>query len=280
MNKLLLAILMMTLFGCSTQQIKTANSTFQPPILIDHTAVNPAHHALASKQIRQHSVLRINPHNEPSAIALQENLFPRIARFIKQGVASWYGPGFHGKKTATGEIFDMYAMTAAHKTLPIPCYAQITNLENHRSIIVRINDRGPFVGNRELDLSYAAAKNLDMEQDGTGTIEIKTISSSQALPQLQQIAATQEQSVYLQVGSFGSEKKAMNLKNKIAANNLPEPNIRSSTYKRSTLYKVQMGPINSTATANQLNEQLARMGITDTQFVTESRQSESSRVTM
>ena len=275
MTKLLLAILMTTLFGCSTQQIKTTNTAFQPPILI-----NAAPHALASQQIRQHSIVRMNAHNEATELAQQESLFPRIAHYLKQGVASWYGPGFHGKKTATGEIFDMYAMTAAHKTLPIPSYARITNLENHRSIIVRINDRGPFVGNRELDLYYAAAKNLDMEQDGTGAIEIKAISPGQALPQLQQIAATQEQHVYLQVGSFGSEKKALNLKNKIAANNLPEPNIRSSTYKKSTLYKVQIGPVNSTASANQLNEQLARIGITDTQFVTESKQSDSSRATM
>ena len=275
MNKLILAILMIALYGCSTEQIKTNYATFQPPVSNDHTP-----HTAASHQLRHHSILRMNNHDEPNEITQQENLLPRIARYIKQGIASWYGPGFHGKKTATGEIFDMYAMTAAHKTLPIPSYAQVTNLENHRSIIVRINDRGPFVGNREMDLSYAAAKNLDMEQDGTGAIEIKAISPSQALPQLQQIAATQEQNVYLQVGSFGSVKKAMKLKNKIAANNLPEPDIRSSTYKKSTLYKVQMGPINSTATANQLNEQLAKIGITDTQFVTESKQSQSSRVTM
>ena len=168
----------------------------------------------------------------------------------------------------------MYAMTAAHKTLPIPSYAQVTNLENHRSIIVRINDRGPYVGDRELDLSYAAAKNLDLEAEGSGAVEIKALSDSQALPKLQQLAATQEQHVYLQVGSFGSAKKALALKNKIAANNLPEPDIRSSTYKKSTLYKVQMGPIDSTASANELNEQLAEIGITDTQFVTESKQSQ------
>jgi len=275
MNKFILAILITTLSGCSTGPIKTTNMAFQPPILINQTPP-----ALASHQIRQHSILRMSKHDEPNEIAEQESLLPRIVRNIKQGVASWYGPGFHGKKTATGEIFDMNAMTAAHKTLPIPSYAQVTNLENHRSIIVRINDRGPYVGNRELDLSYAAAKTLDMEQDGTGAVEIKVISDSQALPQLQQSAATQEKNVYLQVGSFGSAKKAMKLKNKIAANNLPEPDIRSSTYKKSTLYKVQIGPINSTAKANQLNEQLAEIGITDTQFVTESKQSESSRVTM
>ncbi len=275
MIKLLLAIIMIALYGCSTEQVKTGYANFQPPVINDQTP-----HALAKNRIRHHSILRMNSHDEANETAQQESLLPRIARYIIQGVASWYGPGFHGKKTATGEIFDMYAMTAAHKTLPIPSYAQVTNLENKRSIIVRINDRGPFVGNRELDLSYAAAKILDMDEGGTGAVEIKVISPSQALPQMQKNASKREQNVYLQVGSFGSVKKAMKLKNKIAANNLPEPDIRSSTYKKSTLYKVQLGPINSTATAKQLNEQLAKIGITDTQFVTESRQSESSRVTM
>lgn len=275
MNKLILAILLITLYGCSTEQIKPSHVTSYPPVSVDR-----APHIAASHQSRHHSILRMNKHDEPNEIAQQENLIPRITRYIKQGIASWYGPGFHGKKTATGEIFDMYAMTAAHKTLPIPSYALVTNLENHRSIVVRINDRGPFVGNREMDLSYAAAKRLDLEQDGLGAVEIKAISPNQALPQLQQIAATQERNVYLQVGSFGSAKKAMKLKNKIVANHLPEPNIRSSTYKKSTLYKVQIGPVNSTSSADQLNEQLAKIGITDTQFVSESKQSESSRVTM
>lgn len=263
MNKLILVVLILALYGCSTEQIKTNPASFHASPTIDH-ATTANHH-------RKYPV---------NGLAQPENLLPRIARYLKQGLASWYGPGFHGRKTATGEIFDMYAMTAAHKTLPIPSYAQVTNLENHRSIIVRINDRGPYHGNRLLDLSYAAAKNLDMEQDGTGAIEIKAISPSQALPHIQQAAATQEQHVYLQVGSFKSAKKAMQLKNKIAAYHLPEPDIRSSTYKKSTLYKVQMGPINSTATANELNIQLAKIGIIDTQFVTESKQSQNSRVTM
>jgi rare lipoprotein A len=276
MNKLLFAVLMIALHGCSTEQVKTSKVTFQPP-------PTPLHHPpqiADSHQSRLHSILRMSHHDEPDENTQHENLLPRIARYIKQGIASWYGPGFHGKKTATGEIFDMYAMTAAHKTLPIPSYAQVTNLDNHRSVIVRINDRGPYVGNRELDLSYAAAKKLDLQEDGLGSVEIKVIPASQALPQLQQIAATQDRNLYLQVGSFGSAKKAMKLKNKIAANHLPEPDIRSSTYKKSTLYKVQLGPINSTDLANQLSEQLAEIGITDTQFVTESRLSQNSRVTM
>ncbi|MFZ2169634.1 MAG: septal ring lytic transglycosylase RlpA family protein [Methylococcaceae bacterium] len=84
--------------------------------------------------------------------------------------ASWYGPKFHGKRTASGERFNMYAMTAAHKTLPLSSYAEVTNLKNHRSVIVRINDRGPYHGRRAIDLSYAAAKELGIR--GTGSVQI------------------------------------------------------------------------------------------------------------
>ena len=87
-----------------------------------------------------------------------------------QAIASWYGPRFHGKRTANGERFNMYAMTAAHKTLPLSSYAEVTNLKNHRSVIVRINDRGPYHGKRALDLSYAAAKELGIT--GTGSVQI------------------------------------------------------------------------------------------------------------
>ncbi|HBD12661.1 MAG TPA: septal ring lytic transglycosylase RlpA family lipoprotein, partial [Porticoccaceae bacterium] len=88
------------------------------------------------------------------------------------GIASWYGRKFHGRKTANGETFSMYAMTAAHRTLPIPCYVRVTNLANRRQVIVRINDRGPFHGDRLIDLSYAAAKKLGYEEGGTAQVEV------------------------------------------------------------------------------------------------------------
>jgi rare lipoprotein A len=88
----------------------------------------------------------------------------------RRGIASWYGPRFHGKKTANGERFNMYAMTAAHKTLPLSSYVEVTNLKNHRSIVVRINDRGPYHGKRAIDLSYAAAKELGIS--GLGSVQI------------------------------------------------------------------------------------------------------------
>lgn len=94
---------------------------------------------------------------------------------IERGLASWYGKKFHGRKTSSGERYDMHRMTAAHKTLPLPTYALVTNLENGRSAVVRVNDRGPFVGNRIIDLSYAAAKRLDMVNAGTARVEVRSI---------------------------------------------------------------------------------------------------------
>ena len=101
-----------------------------------------------------------------------------------QSTASWYGPRFHGKRTANGERFNMYAMTAAHKTLPLSSYAEVTNLKNHRSVIVRINDRGPFHGKRAIDLSYAAAKELGIK--GLGSVQIKPLGRDQTLALLSQ----------------------------------------------------------------------------------------------
>jgi rare lipoprotein A len=98
------------------------------------------------------------------------------AGYRERGVASWYGADFHGLRTATGERYDMFAMTAAHKTLPIPCYARVTNLSNGHSIVVRINDRGPFVANRIIDLSYTAANRLDMIRNGTAFVEVTTLT--------------------------------------------------------------------------------------------------------
>jgi rare lipoprotein A len=95
--------------------------------------------------------------------------------YVERGVASWYGPGFHKERTSVGEPYDMYGMTAAHKTLPLPAYVRVTNLQNGRSCVVRVNDRGPFVGNRIIDLSYTAAAKLDMLRDGTAMVEVRSL---------------------------------------------------------------------------------------------------------
>jgi rare lipoprotein A len=102
--------------------------------------------------------------------------------YRERGVASWYGPGFHKVRTSIGEPYDMYGMSAAHKTLPLPAYVRVTNLQNGRSVVVRVNDRGPFVGNRIIDLSYSAAAKLDMLRNGTAMVEVRTIDPSAPPP--------------------------------------------------------------------------------------------------
>ncbi|MCP5328475.1 MAG: septal ring lytic transglycosylase RlpA family protein [Steroidobacteraceae bacterium] len=109
---------------------------------------------------------------------------------VERGTASWYGPGFHAARTSSGEPYDMYAMTAAHKTLPLPAYARVTNLRNGRSVVVRINDRGPFVGDRIIDLSYTAAWKLDMLRTGTAPVEVRVLSPQADAAPIQSAAAT------------------------------------------------------------------------------------------
>jgi rare lipoprotein A len=269
MKKIIAILIIFVLCSCTTEYVKTSDLSTPPS---NTTAFSD------QQKTRLHSKLHISNQVTQSNTE-EENLLPdNISHYLKQGIASWYGSDFHGKKTASGEIYDMYAMTAAHKTLPLASYARITNLENQRSVIVRINDRGPFHSGRVLDLSYAAAKKLDLHQSGTGAVEIKAIATDQALTQLQNTAVIQENSVYLQIGTFGNKKNAQKLQNKIAANHLPQSEILSSKHKGSTLYKVQMGPIQSTESADKLNLQLAKLGITATQFVTETGQKQISMI--
>jgi rare lipoprotein A len=101
----------------------------------------------------------------------------RLQPFRQTGVASWYGKRYHGQKTSSGEVYDMYRMTAAHPTLPIPSYARVTNVKNGKSVVVRINDRGPFRSGRIIDLSYVAAHKLGYVQAGEATVEVESILS-------------------------------------------------------------------------------------------------------
>ena len=164
----------------------------------------------------------------------------------------------------------MYRPSAAHKTLPLGTYVRVKNLANKTETIVRINDRGPFVGDRVLDLSYAAAKELDIDKQGIGKVEIVAISEKQAIPKMKKLDSTKDKSLFLQVGSFKNPKKAQKLQHKISAHHLANVEIRPSTYKKSTVYKVQIGPFESQSGAIQLAQKLSEIGISGTQFVTAS----------
>ncbi|MGG7056136.1 septal ring lytic transglycosylase RlpA family protein [Nitrosomonas sp. ANs5] len=194
-------------------------------------------------------------------VALGKTYTPmtRLEPYKERGHASWYGRRYHGNKTASGEIYDMYAMTAAHPTLPIPSYARVTHLQNGKSVIVRINDRGPFLSNRLIDLSYVAAYKLDILANGSALVEVESIVPGQAsarLDQTQTPAATtlksnrQASGLYLQLAAFGSARSAHNYLAQLRSD-LPTISQQARIDETSGLYKILVGPFENRHSAGQ-----------------------------
>lgn len=188
-------------------------------------------------------------------------LLPTSIGYKESGIASWYGTKFHGRKTANGETYNMYGMTAAHKSLPIPSYVRVTNIENRRSIIVRVNDRGPFHGPRIIDLSYVGAIKLGFAEQGTAKVLVEAIDPSGGETNLvaaptavskkvivEAVSATSVDTVpmlvitpgsYLQVGAFDKAASAQGLQKKVRLfTQLP-----ILVQQREKLFKVWIGPI-------------------------------------
>ena len=180
--------------------------------------------------------------------------------YSEKGIASWYGPKFHGKKTSNGEIYDMYAMTAAHKTLPLPSYLEVKNLENGRKIIVRVNDRGPFHDNRIVDLSYTAATRLDMIAQGTALVQIRAINprahSKGGAPVVSRSPESRAPlEFYVQVGVFSDYNNASNLKNRLLGLETPV-RIEEITLNNAAAFRVKIGPLNNIETADGIVSRL------------------------
>ncbi|HTT02660.1 MAG TPA: septal ring lytic transglycosylase RlpA family protein [Steroidobacteraceae bacterium] len=181
--------------------------------------------------------------------------------YVERGVASWYGPTFDGLHTAIGESYDMYGMTAAHKTLPLPAYARVTNLHNGRSIVVRINDRGPFVANRLIDLSYTAAAKLDMLREGTTLVEVRAITPDHpASDTLTRAALSPPPALYVQVGAFHEENNAQRMLDKLHGAGFTNA-VLLSRPEHARLYRVRVGPVASVAQYDALTARLAKIGI-------------------
>lgn len=209
--------------------------------------------------------------------------------YKERGVASWYGKKFHGRLTSNREPYDMYAMTAAHKTLPLPTYVKVRNLRNDRSIIVRVNDRGPFVHNRIIDLSYAAALKLDMVRDGTSMVEVTAITFDDppgdrpvrvvepAQPPAPETAAVvepepraglqQDHEIFVQVGAFGDRANAERRRSALLSGGIGGAFIFADEAATPPLYRVRIGPIAGVDDYDALVLKLEAMGITDPYLV-------------
>jgi rare lipoprotein A len=190
--------------------------------------------------------------------------------YVERGVASWYGPGFHKVRTSTGETYDMYGMTAAHKTLPLPAYVSVTNLQNGRSIVVRVNDRGPFVGNRIIDLSYTAASKLDMLRNGTAMVEVRSIeppSPAAPLPAGEATAPSaapvSNSPLFVQAGAFSDPANAERLAEKLRGGSYGKVFVRDNEIAGRRMYRVRIGPVPDVAEFDRIVAALDRLGIKD-----------------
>jgi rare lipoprotein A len=251
----LASILLCALAGCSTLGRPVAQNPPAQPIPSPPKSVDAIPDA----------VPRVEPRsahgNPPFYDVLGKRYFVLGAAdgYVERGVASWYGPTFHGVNTSSGEPYDMYGMTAAHKTLPLPTYVRVTNLRNGRSVVVRVNDRGPFVANRLIDLSYTAAAKLDMLREGTTLVEVRAVEPGQP-DNLTRIAETPPPTLYVQAGAFAEQNNAQRAISRLRAAGLTRAFIAPPANDKPLLYKVRIGPIHDVADFDQLAAKLATLG--------------------
>jgi len=214
--------------------------------------------------------------------------------YVERGTASWYGPGFHSASTSLGEPYDMYAMTAAHKTLPIPAYAEVTNLRNGRKVVVRINDRGPFVGDRIIDLSYTAAAKLDMLLQGTAPVEVRVITArggaGSAAPQptvpapvapapspvppvtvvnAPAVKASVSQAMFIQAGVFADHENARRRVEVLLAAGVELASLDELSRNDRALHRVRVGPFASVEEFDLNMKHLRELGINDARLLTD-----------
>jgi rare lipoprotein A len=199
--------------------------------------------------------------------------------YREEGIASWYGKRYHGKQTSVGEIYDMYGMTAAHTTLPIPSYAKVTNTINGRSVVVRINDRGPFIDGRIIDLSYAAAYKLRMVEKGSAKVlveaidtrysaleknavatdadEINRVYTPEAIKPTASLNVVSTDGYFVQVGAYKSQENSKKLIDRVQAFDRPV-NIQLIEFESEGFYRVKFGPYNSREAADSAATQLRK----------------------
>ena len=198
--------------------------------------------------------------------------------YKEKGLSSWYGKKFHGHRTSSGETYNMYAMTAAHKTLPLPSYVRVTHLKNGRSVIVKVNDRGPFHQGRIIDLSYAAAKKLGVTATGTAAVEVialnpKTYNKQQGYQAklnkpsvLSTYPAKPNFKLFLQIGAFKEQINAEKLKRRLSRM-FKQQQIHSNFSTEQKVFRVRIGPLSSITVADKLSVYLNNKGLPTTKIV-------------
>ncbi len=268
--RLLLLLLSWGLISCGGQNYPLRSSDGPPPQQVD---VSQIPDAVPQKTTRS----RYGNPTSYEVFGKRYRVMQSSQGYKERGIASWYGSKFHGKRTSSGEPYDMHAMTAAHKTLPLPTYVKVTNLKNGRQVIVKVNDRGPFHENRIIDLSHTAAVKLGIKGTGTGLVEVEAIDPEQPqrLNRVTQDTAPASVkpaaiSLYLQLGAFISSQNAYGLKNRVnAALSSSQAHVSSVNTNGQLFYRVRLGPLGNADEADQLAETLTAHGFSQHRIVIE-----------
>ncbi len=254
-SRLALVILAALLQACASQQAEK-EAPAKPP-----GAAGDAYQAIRYSHDRDGAPLRsISPEDVSNAVprpdpilavgnrspysvsGVEYRILDDYLGYREQGIASWYGAKFDGHETSNGEIFDVYAPSAAHKTLPIPVYAKVTNLENGREVIVRVNDRGPFHSERLIDLSYGAAVKLGFANQGTARVEVAVIDVTGADDRRDAPGGHYR---FLQLGAFGSPESAQQLQARLQTFVQAPVFISEVDVSGNILYRVRIGPVSN-----------------------------------
>jgi rare lipoprotein A len=258
LQRLVAILLAMVLCSCGSQSLFQTNAAAKkdsaPLYQVDPATIKDA-------IPREDVITRAGNKNPYTVLGKTYYLLPTGKNYAEEGIASWYGTKFHGLPTANGEPYSLYAMTAAHRTLPIPAYVKVTNLDNQRTAIVRVNDRGPFHSDRIIDLSYAAAVKLGYDKQGTARVRVEAIDTSASTPE--QFVQKKAEQYFLQVGAFKNAASAHAMKAELSSvlnqnvviNPSADPAITSDVF-----YRVQVGPLAQLSEANLLSEQLQALG--------------------
>ncbi len=274
------AVILVTLAGCSSSPFQRGDSAPNVHVNVD---------AIPNPVPKLEPLSKYGNPDTYTVLGKRYTTLKNSRGFIEQGVASWYGTKFHGRRTSSGEDYNMYAMTAAHKSLPLPTYVEVTNLDNGRQIIVKVNDRGPFHDGRIIDLSYAAAIKLGINKAGTGRVEIRAIDPDNPSAHRSQpsasgvtvqalavpIITTPEpiasnaaiRNIYLQIGAFSSKTNAENLRNRLTNMANHPIHILPGDNPALPVFRVRIGPLPSDQAAQRLAFKLIDEGITNTSVV-------------
>jgi len=202
--------------------------------------------------------------------------------FEQRGLASWYGTKFHGRRTSSGEAYDMFAMTAAHRELPLPSFVEVTNLHNGKRVVVRVNDRGPFVGGRVIDLSYAAAHRIGMVEKGVAPVHIRVVSPDQEEVRPMRVAGTatlnglgpeerdsaETEPRFVQVGAFADRSAAERVQDDLRSLGFAEVRVTTlSSTSGTPLHRVRIGPLEDPSAVRDVEERLQQAALQDYRIV-------------